>query len=135
MRLGFVAALSVSLLVGCSHKKEYAAAQARYHDPIGSVANWAPLLDAASYGNADKRAVIPAAQHGALVHLCTIAQGQTFVADELNDVEKRVEAAFEMVQKGCCDSAQTSAIATATSCADAVRRESATLETIFAVDG
>ncbi|MEO8801252.1 MAG: hypothetical protein ABI551_25395, partial [Polyangiaceae bacterium] len=130
MRLVMVVVGAALVVSGCSHKKEYAAAQARYHDAIGTVANWAPMLDAASYGNADKRVVIPAAQNEAVTHICTVALDKANAVDDLDGVEKRIQQAFAMVQKGCCDNAQTSEIATPTSCNDAVRRESAALATV-----
>lgn len=130
MRMAMVVAGSALLVSGCSHEKDYAAAQARYHDALGTVASYASLLDASSFGDADRRVVVPAAQHGAVTHICTVAQDKSISGDELNDVEKRIEATFVMVAKGCCDNAPASEIATATSCNDAVRRETAALASV-----
>lgn len=133
MRIGIAVIVSSSLLIiGCSHKAEYESVAHRYHDDIGTLANYASLLDASSFGNADPRIVVPAAQHEALMHICTISQDKATPVDEPKGVEKQVIAAFAAAQKGCCDSATTSELATPKTCADAMKTENTLLAAIEA---
>jgi hypothetical protein len=120
------------LTAGCSHTAEYQSIAQRYHDDIGTLANYAPLLDATSFGNADPRVVVPAAQHEALMHVCIVAQNRSMPHSDPKGAEKQVVAAFEAAQKGCCDSATTTELATPKTCADAMKTESALLAAVEA---
>jgi hypothetical protein len=131
MRIGIAVGLAGSLLVvGCSHKAEYQSVSQRYHDDIGTLASYATLLDASSFGNADPRVVVPDAQHEALMHICTISLDKASPIDEPKGVQKQVVDAFAAAKKGCCDSATTSELATAKSCADAMKTESTMIAAI-----
>jgi hypothetical protein len=134
MRIGIAVVVSGSLLiVGCSHKAEYQSVVQHYHDDIGTLASYASLLDASSFGNADPRVVVPAAQDEALRRICTISRDKTMpTTNEPKGVEKEVVAAFAAAKKGCCDSLTTSEVATAKSCSNAMKTESAMLAAIEA---
>lgn len=135
MRIGIavvVASLPALLAVGCSHRGEYQTISQRYHDDIGTLASYASLLDATSFGNDDPRVVVPAAQNEALMHICTIAQKRATPVDEAKGAEKQVVAAFAAAKKGCCDSVTTSEIATPKTCGEAMKVEGSMLTAVEA---
>jgi hypothetical protein len=133
MRIEIAVVVSGSLLiVGCSHKAEFQSIAQRDHDDLGTLASYASLLDTSSFGNADPRIVVPAAQHEAIMHICTIAQNKATPIDAPKGLEIQVVAAFAAAKTGCCDSVTTSELATAKSCSDAMKTESAMLAAIEA---
>lgn len=100
MRLAIFA--TASALLACSHKDAYVAATDAYKNDLGDIATYATLLDPASYGDADTRAVVPSAAEQGMTKICAIATDRIMVDKPKTDLDEQVVAALGIAKDACC---------------------------------